>query len=211
MWFSSQKLTHQPPGRKHSHPLRCGLRGWWYKSVACSRATLLGKLEMAGQAQCWQSWRDGVSAGEEGMGEGDGCFLESRNTQAPCWAGSTRLCSDPSPMPRRIVSSGCRWRNNAQRRGTVTCPRSHEVDCTLWDQSFKGHLFFLVLLNGLRVSWSPANVWNFFPATGSSFFSQILPIAGSQSDSRLLSYPVLSCTQAFVWAAPAASEILLSF
>lgn len=34
-------------------------------------------------------------------------------------------------------------------------------------------------------------------------------IAGSQSDSRLLSYPVLSCTQAFAWAAPAASDSFL--
>ena len=58
MRFTSHKLTHQPPGRKHRRSLRCGLRGWWYKSVACSRAsdhTLLAKLEVAGQAQCWQS------------------------------------------------------------------------------------------------------------------------------------------------------------
>ena len=88
----------------------------------------------------------------------------------------------------------------------MTCPRSHEVDCTLLDQSFKGHLFFLVLLNGLRVSWSPAIVWIFFlqRSPPSHEYSQV---AGSQSDSRLLSYPVLSCTQVFAWAAPAASEI----
>ena len=36
-------------------------------------------------------------------------------------------------------------------------------------------------------------------------------VAGSQGDSHLLSYPVLSCTEAFAWAAPAASEILFSF
>ena len=45
---------------------------------------------------CWGNWRwldrlsigrvegDGVSAGKEGMEEGDKCFLESRNTQALC-------------------------------------------------------------------------------------------------------------------------------